>query len=449
MLVSASKPPADDDRTNPHPDHPGETVPTTPSALPGFLTRAFIANPYATYDYLRRTGPVRRIHRGGTPTWLVTGHDAVRQVLTDQRRFTKERTDWPIPLDQADPGLGAVARFVGDHLLYSDPPRHTRLRGLVSRAFTPRRIAAFEPVIGTVVAHLLDELAARAKADLIGRYAVPISITVICELLGVPAADRRDFRRWSRPLISDDLPGGTGADSGSLAAARKQALDQLTAYLEGLIAAKRADPAGDLLSELVAVRDGEDGRLSGAELVAMALLLLVAGYETTVNVIGNGVLALLDDPAQADLLRREPDRLAAAVDELIRYDGPVMATTLRVTAEPVELAGTRIPAGEIVLAVLGAANRDPARFACPDRLDLTRAPNPHLGFGAGIHYCVGAPLARAQARIAIGALLRRFPAMTLAEPGDRLVWQSSIAVRGLRSLPIFPHGRPAGMESPC
>lgn len=327
------------------------------------------------------------------------------------------------------PRAGGLNRFVGKHLLYSDPPRHTRLRRLVSKAFTPRRVAGYEPMITTVVDELLKQFDACDEIDLVGRFAVPIGTTVICEMLGIPAAERKDFRRWSLPLVSDHGPARSAEE---LAAGRRAALDQLSEYLGALIRHKRARPTSDLLSALIEARDG-DGCLSEPELIAMALLLLIAGHETTVNFIGNATLALLDHPDQAELLRRRPDLLPGAIEELVRYEGSVMICSLRVTGEPVELAGVLIPAGELVMAVVAAADRDPARFADPQRLDVTRPANPHLGFGAGIHYCVGAPLARLQSRIAIGELLRRYPRMEPAVPRDELTWHPSITLRGLNS----------------
>ncbi|MEV0233500.1 cytochrome P450 [Nonomuraea sp. NPDC050786] len=414
------------------------------SALPGFYSREFVSDPYAAYDYLRRTGSVRRIHRAGVPVWLVTGYDEVRLVLTDQR-FVKEPARWPVPIEEADPGLGGLDRFVGRHLLYSDPPGHTRLRRLVSKTFTPRRVAEFEPMIRTVVDELLKRFDVQDEIDLVGWFAVPIGTTVICEVLGIPAAERKDFRRWSLPLVSDDESARSGAE---LAAGRRAALVQLSEYLGALIRQKRARPTPDLLSALIQARDG-DARLSETELVAMALLLLIAGHETTVNLIGNAMLALLTHPDQADLLRRRPDLLPGAVEELVRYEGSVMICSLRVTGEPVELAGVRIPEGELVMAVVAAADRDPARFADPQRLDVTRSANPHLGFGAGAHYCVGAPLARLQGRIAIGELLRRYPRMELAVPRHELSWHPSISLRGLHSLPVAPRGRPVRGAHPA
>ncbi|MEU8198155.1 cytochrome P450 [Microbispora amethystogenes] len=399
-----------------------------------------MSDPYAAYDYLRRTGPVRRVYRAGVPVWLVTSYDEVRLVLTDAR-FVKEPARWPVPIEEADPGLGGLNRFVGKHLLYSDPPRHTRLRRLVSATFTPRRVAGYEPMIRTVVDELLKQFDACDEIDLVGRFAVPIGTTVICEMLGIPAAERKDFRRWSLPLVSDH---GPARSSEELAAGRRAALDQLSEYLGALIRHKRARPTSDLLSALIEARDG-DGRLSEPELIAMALLLLIAGHETTVNFIGNATLALLDHPDQAELLRRRPDLLPGAIEELVRYEGSVMICSLRVTGEPVELAGVLIPEGELVMAVVAAADRDPDRFADPQRLDVTRPSVPHLGFGAGIHYCVGAPLARLQSRIAIGELLRRYPRMEPAVPRHELTWHPSITLRGLNSLPVAPHGlgRPA------
>ena len=408
--------------------------------LPSFWSKAFVADPYGAYDHLRVTAPVRRIHREGVPMWLVTSYAEARTVLTDDR-FRKDPDRWPISLEQSDPGLGAIAHRIGKHLLYTDPPQHTRLRRLVSKTFTPRRIAGYESMTTTIVDALLDQFDGAAEVDLVARYAVPIGVTVICELLGVPAGERRDFWHWSLQLAADDERAGADA-----AASRSDAVDRLGTYLSGLIAAKRARPTTDLLSDLVHARDDE-GRLSERELVAMALLLLLAGHETTINLIGNGVLVLLQEPDHADALRQHPELLPTAVEEIVRHHGSVMISSLRVTAEPVELGGVQIPAGELVMAAVGAADRDPAQFPDPNRFDPGRQPNPHLGFGAGIHYCIGAPLARMQTAIAIGALLRRHPRMTLAVPVADLRWHPSIVVRGLHALPVRL-GAPADRTRP-
>ncbi|MFJ1762439.1 cytochrome P450 [Amycolatopsis sp. NPDC088138] len=353
------------------------------------------------YLVVAEPGPV---YRTTSPRgWVVTGYAEARAALSDPR------------LRKA----GANARWAGrpagrgSHMLDADPPDHTRLRKLVNQAFTARAVEALRPRIEEITAALLDDLARHDEVDLLAAFAVPLPITVIGELLGVEPGARAEFHRLSRDL----------GDPG------------LRTFLGELVRAKRARPADDVLSRLVLAHDRDD-RLSDTELVATAFLLLFAGYETTVHLIGNGVYALLRNPDQFDALRADPALVPAAVEEFLRFGGPVGFATLRYTGEPVELGGVRIPADEFVHVALGAANRDPARFADPGRLDLARHPAGHVGFGHGIHHCVGAPLARLEAQIAFTQLVRRFPRLSLA--GD-VRWQDGIRIHGLVELPVRPN----------
>jgi cytochrome P450 len=311
-------------------------------------------------------------------------------------------------------------------MLNRDPPDHTRLRRLVTAVFTRRRVEEFAPRIQQITDQLLDAMTDTAPVDLVAEFAYPLPITVICELLGIPEQRRAEFRDWSTTIVS-----GMMIDSDEFVVAATA----MANFLRELIAAKRADPAGDLLSELVAVRDGAD-RLSENELTSMSFLLLLAGHETTVNLIGNGVLALLTHPEQLALLRAQPDRLPAAVEELLRFDGSVQVASFRQTGEPVEIGGVTIPADHIMVIGLLAANRDPARISDPDVFDIGREDNTHLAFGHGIHHCLGAPLARLECRIALGTLLARFPRLRLAVPTEQLIWQPSMLVNGLTALPV-------------
>jgi cytochrome P450 len=312
------------------------------------------------------------------------------------------------------------------HMLNSDPPDHTRLRRLVATAFTMRRVELMRPRIEEITEDLLADLAGKDELDLIDDFAFLLPVTVICELLGVPHADRDEFRAWSTLLVSADE-----TDAVMVAA------QSMAAYLHQLIAAKRADPADDMLSALAQARDesGAD-QLTEPELVSMAFLLLVAGHETTVNLIANGMLALLRHPDQLAALRADPALLPGAVEEFLRYDSPVNHTTLRYTVEPVEIGDVTIPADEFVLVSLSSANRDGDRFPDADTLDVTRPAGGHLAFGHGIHFCLGAPLARLEGQIAIGRLIDRFPDLTLAAPPDELRWRNSTLLRGLESLPV-------------
>ena len=390
------------------------------ASLPRWPDEArFRQDPYPDYARLRAQHPVQRIAApGGTPVWLVTGYAEARALLSDARLIKDVRRFGHLSDRRLPPWLNL-------HMLNLDPPDHTRLRRLVSKVFTVRRVEELRPRVETITGDLLDAMAARHEGDLLDLFAFPLPITVICELLGVPVTDQADFRRWSNAVVSghaarDQLP---------------EAVESLTGYITALIADKRAAPADDLLSALVAVHDSGD-RLSENELISMALLLLIAGHETTVNLIGNGVFHLLTHPDQRALLRGDPGLLPSAVEEFLRYDGPVEIATVRAAREDLTIAGATIREGEYVLIGLDAADRDDAQFAGADRLDVTRADNQHLAFGHGIHYCLGAPLARLEGQIAIGALLRRFPDLALAAPASELVWRPGLVLRGLARLPV-------------
>jgi cytochrome P450 len=364
----------------------------------------------------------------GFRPWLVSGYAEARAALADPR-LAKDAARVADLLDRHALGgrESMFGRSLAHHMLNTDPPEHSRLRRLVNKAFTPRAVERLRPRVEEICADLLAAMAGRAELDLLEALAVPLPIRVICELLGVPEADRADFRGWSSTLVSA-LP----ADVQDPASAA------MSDYLHGLVRAKRADrvlPAGDMLSALAAVTEGGD-RLTDAELVSMAFLLLAAGHETTVNLIGNGVLALVTHPDQLAALRADRSRLPAAIEEFLRYDGPVNQATLRFTAEPAEIGGTPIPAGEFVLVSLDGANHDGSRYADPDAFDIGRDAAGHLAFGHGIHYCLGAPLARLEAEVAFGGLLDTYDRIELAVPADRLEWRFSVVMRGLERLPV-------------
>ena len=313
-------------------------------------------------------------------------------------------------------------------MLNLDEPDHTRLRGLVHKAFTPRLVANMLERIQTLTDELLDAVQARGRMDLIRDYALPLPTTIIAEMMGVPVQDRHKFHRWSNALVS-----ASGSTWGML-----RMLPPVWAflrYIRKLVKIRQAEPRDDLVSALVQAREAGD-RLSEDELLAMIFLLLVAGHETTVNLIGNGVLALLEHPAEMDRLREDPDLIKPAVEELLRYDSPVQMASERYAREEVTIAGVTIARGETVHAMLGSANRDERQFDRPDDLDITREPNRHLAFGQGVHYCVGAPLARLEGQIAINTLLRRFPDLRLAVPPQALRRRPGLGLRGLVSLPL-------------
>jgi cytochrome P450 len=389
---------------------------------PIILNRDFFADPHASY---RRLPPGRPIHRAvayrGLPVWLVTGYDEARQLLADPR-LSKDSAR---ALDLFPAGTaGSHATALAAHMLNSDPPDHTRLRKLVTKTFTSRTISRLRPRIETITGRLLDQITPGDEVDLLDALAFPLAIAVISELLGVPGSDRVLFQAWTDSFLT------AGTDE-AIHATQEQA----TRYLTALIAGKRAAPAGDLLSELVQVSDQGD-RLSEAEVVTMTFLLIAAGYETTVNLLGNGVLALLGDPAQLAALRADPGLVPAAVEEFLRFDGPIDIATVRFATQAIHIAGADIAADEFVLISLLAANRDGNRFPRPDQLDTTRDAGGHLAFGHGIHYCLGAPLARLEAEIALVALLRRFQLLELAADPATLRWRKSSLIHGLHVLPV-------------
>ncbi|MEH0528828.1 hypothetical protein SAMN06272781_7272 [Streptomyces sp. 1222.2] len=396
--------------------------PTTPAQPPVVDPAELVADPYAVYGRLREAGPVHRIAgTDGLPAWLVTRYDDVREALADPRLSLDKRNAAPGGYH----GL-ALPPALDANLLNMDPPDHTRIRRLVSRAFTPRQTARLRDPIRRTADALLDAVAPYGRADLIASYAAPLPITVICDLLGVAPHDRHDFRAWTDTLIAPDpaRPGGA-----------KEAVRSILAFFTQLIDDKRAQPADDLLSALIAVRDDED-RLSEDELMSLAFLILIAGYENTVHLIGNSTLALLSNPDQLSALRADPGRLAGAVEELARFDGPVPLAIRRFPVEDVTIGGVRVPAGETVLLSLAAAHRDPRRFVEPDRLDLDRDATGHLALGHGIHYCLGAPLARMETEIALTALLDRFPGLALDIAPDAVRRRPSMRARGLLDLPV-------------
>ncbi|MFE7707329.1 cytochrome P450 [Streptomyces sp. NPDC057486] len=403
-----------------------------PVLLP-YADPAFVADPYPLYRQLREDGPVRRaVIAGGLEAWLVTRYEDGIAALSDPRLSSDVR-------DASDPSLlqrlpATERESVLRNMLRSDPPDHTRLRRLVSNAFTARRVAELRPRVQAITDRLLDAIVPVGHADLVEDFALPLPVTVISELLGVPVADRHDFQRWTDDMI---LQGAEPPDPARMDATWRQ----MHSYLIGLLEAKRARPGDDLLSALIATRD-EENRLDEDELIAMAFLLLVAGYITTVNLIGSGIAALLAHPDQLQMLRKDPALLPGAIEEFLRYDGPVSPGIARFAREDVSIAGVAIPRGATVLIASAIADRDPARFSEPDRLDITRQDNAHLAFGHGIHYCLGAPLARLEGQIAIGTALRRLPHLTLAVPPGELRWRPG-GLRGPERLPVtFTSGNP-------
>ncbi|UNT00865.1 cytochrome P450 [Streptomyces tubbatahanensis] len=356
----------------------------------------------------------------GHTSYLVTGYAEARQALGDPR-LSKDTAAFFADKGSRRRLHPAVARS----MLASDPPRHTRLRKLVTKTFTTGAVDALRPFIAQVTAALLDQWPASGRVDVIADLAMPLPVTVICELLGVPEADRPQVQRWSADLFAAGHPERIDAAS-----------HEIAAYMTGLIAEKRDRPGDALLDHLILARDGAE-QLSEEELVSLAVLLLVAGHETTTNFLGSALLALLQQPADLERLRRDPDLVPGALDEMLRHASPVSTATFRYTTEPLALGGVEIPAGAPVAVAIGSANRDPERFASPDRLDLGRNAGGHLAFGHGIHRCVGAPLARAEAELALRAVFARFPEIRLAVPPEQVAWRPTRLVHGPATLPVL------------
>jgi cytochrome P450 len=387
------------------------------------LLPEFHANPYPFYRALREEDPV---HQSPLGLWVLTRYDDAVMVLRDPR-FGREGM---AKLMEARLGLTQDASRSRD-MLSQDPPDHTRLRGLVSRAFTPRVVEVMRPHIQEIVDALLDRVEGAHAMDVIEDLAYPLPVTVICEMLGVPAGDQDVFKHWStdiaRSLDAAVLPAGSDAIPRG-----RDARIALAEYFRGLIATRRKNPKADLLSALIAAEE-EGNKLSEGELVSTCMLLLIAGHETTVNLIGNGLLALLQHPDQMRALRNDPALIQTAVEELLRFDGPVQRTG-RMTTTDVEIGGKHVAKDSVVVSVIGAANRDPAHFSDPDCLDISRKENRHIAFGFGIHFCLGAPLARIEGQIALGALVRRLPGLKLVS--DTPEWRESSTLRGLKTLPV-------------
>jgi cytochrome P450 len=391
-------------------------------------------DPFPLFAELREQGPVHEVTLvDGHDAWLVVGYEEARVALNDPR-LSK---DMHAALAS---GGGVVAEGLpgpafARHMLTVDPPDHSRLRRLVSTAFTPRRVEELRPRVQVIVDDLLDEIAAAgpdARVDLVSAFAFPLPFTVICELLGVPEPDRPGLGRGFTQLL---VPTSTADEF----ARAKRASDAVVAMLEALVEAKQKAPGNDLVSGLISARDGDE-RLTTQELLSTIFQLMVAGHDTTASLIGNGVVALLRHPPQLDELRADPALLAAAIEELLRYDAPVPHSTFRYAIAPLEMGAVTIPAGAQVIICLAAANRDSGQYADPDALDIDRAESRHLAFGHGIHHCLGAPLARMEGQLAFGSLLRRFPQLQLAVPVDELHWGhgDGLVLRGLSELPVVP-----------
>ncbi len=390
----------------------------------------FKANPFPTYAQMRTEDPIHaHLAPNGTTIWYITRYADVVNVLKDDEHFCKD------PANARDTGdnqrkkqRSAMQRLINENMLFSDPPHHTRLRALVNQAFTPRRIAQLTGRIQAICDQLLEEVMPYKQMDLITAYALPLPVMVICELLGIPAADQTEVSDWSQAIIS---PGSKNLTYRQ----RKQKIRAFTEYLQDMFAARRIQPQDDLVTALVQAEEAGD-KLNEAELSSMVALLLVTGHETTVNLIGNGVLALLQNPDQLAIVQNNPDLWETAVEELLRFDGPVETSTTRWVRKNIQIEGHTLKRGDVVRVVLSSANRDETQISCPAELNIQRDDNKHLAFGLGIHYCLGAPLARLEGCIAFPTLFKSFPTLHLVEPDSLLSWRSGILFRGLKRLPV-------------
>jgi cytochrome P450 PksS len=389
---------------------------------PDLASPQFKANPYPFYARLRAEAPVYRYHSRllSRHAWLVTRYDDVLAVLKDEQLAN----DWSPEMPWA---LKRFARPITQGMLNRDAPAHTRLRTLVNKAFTPRRVEGMRQQIEKVCDHLLSAAAVKGRMDLVRDYALPLPITIVGEMLGVSPGDRYRFHSRSRSMVS--------AASGVGLLRSLPDIWLIIRYFRRLFAERRAHPQDDLITALVQAEEAGD-RLNQEELVAMAILLLLAGYETTVNLISSGTLALLQHPAQQQQFQQQPALAESAIEELLRYTSPLDIGSARLTRKEVTIGRVKIARGQLVLPVIGSANHDESQFPSPEALDLTREPNRHLAFGQGAHFCLGAPLARLEGQVALTALFRRFPDVRLGVAMESLRWRKSPIFRGLEALPL-------------
>ncbi|WP_405117663.1 cytochrome P450 [Paenibacillus sp. FSL H8-0317] len=385
---------------------------------PAFFTKEFTHNPYPVYEKLRKDEPVFRImFPHGEFGWIITRYEDAVQILKDPR-FSKDMVR----------RYGAENQSIfSNNMLFSDPPDHKRLRGLVQKAFTPKLVADMRSHIQDIADELLDNLPSQEKMNLIDDFAFPLPIIVISEILGVPLEDRDKFRIWSNTIIDASI-----AESAELF---EQHAREFTDYLTAWFAKVRRDPGTDLISQLV-IAEESGQQLTEQELLGVVSLLIIAGHETTVNLIGNGILALLEHPEQRELLINQPELIHNAIEEMLRYNGPVEFSTSRWALEDIEFRGQRIAQGDLVIVALDSANRDEQQFKDADIFDITREKSSHLAFGKGIHLCLGAPLARLEGEIAVSTLLNRFPNIQLQADVNELEWRPGMNVRGVKEIPV-------------
>lgn len=398
----------------------------------------FKANPHPTYAYLREYAPIyRRDAANGKSIWFVTRYEDVATSLRDQD-FVKDVRNTMTPDERFQlPPAPPLLDLLSNHMLNLDPPDHTRLRTMVNKAFTGAVVQQLSGRIEAIAHQLLDRVQPRGQMELIEDFAFPLPMIVIAELLGVPARDRERFRRWSQAFVT---PSVNLARNQQKYLKTRRIMEDFTSYMRAIFAERRREPRPDLITRLLQSEEQGD-QLSEDELFSMVILLIVAGHETAVNLIGNGVWLLLQHPEQMASLRQQPEKMSAAVEEILRFEGPVERATMRFASTDRPFGDQWVQRGDAISLVLAAADRDPAVFAEPDHFDVERKPNRHLAFGAGIHHCLGRALARLEAEIALRVLLTRLPGMALAVPSDSLRWRGVPILRGLQHLPIRWAGR--------
>ena len=401
------------------------------TSLDDLLTsRAFLEDPYPTYRLLREKDPVHWSDAWGV--WVLTRYDDTITILRDAAQFSSVGR-FSALLDQLPPevqqDVEPLRRHYSSGLIQSDPPDHERLRLLVRQAFTPRTIAGYRERVQSIVDRLLEPLAETGEIDIVRDFAFPLPVFVVSEMLGAPTDDLERVFRWHKAIGGLQATGGAHEDRARSAA---EAIVDIEDYFDRLVAERRAAPTADLISELIAAQESGD-RLSQAELISMCVTLLLAGHETSKNLISNGTLSLLNHPDQRAALLDDPSLLPSTVEECLRYESPIQRGWRRVPADT-EIDGRQIKAGQLVYYMFGAANRDPAQFPDPDRFDVRRADNRHVAFGFGIHFCVGAPLARLEGAVALDTLFRRFPSLELRQ--ETIEWGDSVHVRCPRNLVV-------------
>jgi cytochrome P450 len=395
----------------------------------------FKADAYATYAWMREHAPVyrRQSSTSSVATCFVTRYEDAVAVLRDHKRFVKDARNAMSATERAAlPDEPPLLNLLSRHMLNADGDEHARLLGLVNKAFTTRMVEQLQGKIESVAHKLLDSVQAKGEAELIEAFAFPLPIIVIAELLGVPGRDRNRFRAWSNALMA---PTPDRARNEQKVSKSRRLMEDFIHYLRAIFAARRAQPRDDLISSLLAAEEAGDV-LSEDELFSMILLLIVVGHETSVNLIGNGTLALLQHPETWAALHANPSLMPSAVEEMLRYDCPVERAPMRYAAEDVELGGVLVRRGDAVSVVLGSANRDETQFVDAHLFNITRTPNRHLAFGHGVHYCLGAALARMEGRVALHALMQRLPYLRLAVPYEQLRWRTHPIMRGLQRLPV-------------